>query len=183
MTARASEARLTSARPATARATTARATTARRASAEALRVGVTLERTRTPVAAARLAEAVRDVLLAERVRQAMISVTVLSAPAMARLNRRHLAHGGATDVISFGFAPVPGAGVVGDIYLCPEVARANARAAGCGVREELLRLVVHGTLHVLGWDHPEDATRVSCPMWKRQERLLAALVRTQTARS
>ena len=89
---------------------------------------------------------------------------------MARLNRRHLGHAGATDVISFGFAPTPGGAVVGDIYLCPVVARDNARAAGCGVREELLRLVVHGTLHVLGWDHPVDGARTSSPMWKRQER-------------
>jgi probable rRNA maturation factor len=150
--------------------------------AGALRVGVAHSDAgqggaRAPVAAARLAEAVREVLRAERVASAMISVTLLSARAMARLNQRHLRHAGATDVISFGFAPVPGAGVVGDIYVCPDVARANAAAAGCGVREELLRLVVHGTLHVLGWDHPVDASRTASPMWRRQERLLARVRR------
>jgi probable rRNA maturation factor len=67
--------------------------------------------------------------------------------------------------------------VVGDIYICPDVARANASAARCGVREELLRLVVHGTLHVLGWDHPEDDARVASAMWRRQEKLLAAILR------
>ena len=41
-----------------------------------------------------------------------------------------------------------------------------------GVREELARLVVHGTLHVLGHDHPEDDSRLRSPMWRRQERLL-----------
>jgi probable rRNA maturation factor len=40
------------------------------------------------------------------------------------------------------------------------------------VREELLRLVVHGVLHVLGHDHPEDDARYTSPMWRRQERLL-----------
>ena len=102
---------------------------------------------------------------------------MVSPSAMARLNRRHLGHSGATDVISFGFAPTPHAGVVGDVYLCPDVARANAHAAGCGVREELLRLVVHGTLHVLGWDHPVDRARESSPMWRRQEQLLAGILR------
>ncbi|MBI2408527.1 MAG: rRNA maturation RNase YbeY [Gemmatimonadetes bacterium] len=150
--------------------------------AGALRVGVTRGdagrgAARAPVAAVRLADAVREVLRAERVASAMISVTLLSARAMAQLNQRHLRHAGATDVISFGFAPVPGAGVVGDIYLCPDVVRANATAARCGVREELLRLVVHGTLHVLGWDHPEDASRTASPMWRRQERLLARVRR------
>ncbi|MHB8840071.1 MAG: rRNA maturation RNase YbeY, partial [Gemmatimonadaceae bacterium] len=122
-----------------------------RPAGDALRVGVASEGLRAPIAAHRLADAVRHVLRAERVGQAMISVTLLSPSAMARMNRRHLRHAGATDVISFGFTPVPGAGVVGDIYLCPAVARENAARAGCGVREELLRLAVHGALHVLGW--------------------------------
>jgi ssRNA-specific RNase YbeY (16S rRNA maturation enzyme) len=37
--------------------------------------------------------------------------------------------------------------------------------------------VVHGTLHVLGYDHPEG-TRTSSPMWKRQERLLSRVLRS-----
>ena len=152
-----------------------------RGDAGALRVGVTHDGLRLPVSAVRLGVAVRTVLRAEGVRDAMVSVTLLSRSAMARLNRRHLAHAGATDVISFGFAPVPGAGVVGDIYVCPDVARANARSAGCGVRDELLRLVVHGTLHVLGWDHPVDAAREASPMWRRQERLLATVRRRLAA--
>lgn len=143
----------------------------------ALNVAVSSGGLRAPVAAHRIADAARRVLRAEGVRAAMVSVTLLSRSAMARLNRRHLGPSGATDVIAFGFAPAPGAGVVGDVYLCPEVARANARSAGCGVREELLRLVVHGTLHVLGWDHPEGRTRESSPMWRRQELLLAGILR------
>lgn len=148
-----------------------------RPAAGALSVGVACEGLRTPVAALRIADAVRRVLRAEGVRAALLSVTLVSPSAMARLNRRHLGHAGATDVIAFGFAPTPGAGVVGDVYICPKVARANARMAGCGVREELLRLAVHGTLHVLGWDHPEDRARESSPMWRRQEVLLAGILR------
>lgn len=155
----------------------------RGAPAGALRVGVTNDGARVAVSAAGLAAAARHVLHAEGVRRAMISVTLLSTTAMARLNRRHLEHAGATDVISFGFAPTPGGGVVGDIYICPDVARRNARAEGCGVREELLRLVVHGTLHVLGWDHPADAGRVASPMWTRQERLLAAVMQRRARRA
>lgn len=151
--------------------------------ADARRVGVTLEGPRAPVSASRLAAAVRDVLRAEGVRAAMISVTLVPERTIARLNRRHLAHRGPTDVIAFGFSPSPGAPVVGDIYICPEVARRNARSAGCGVREELLRLAVHGTLHVLGWEHPADAGREESPMWRRQERLLAAVRRREARRT
>lgn len=148
-----------------------------------LRVGVTNDGARAAVSAEGLAAAARHVLRAEGVRDAMLSVTLVTPSAMARLNRHHLGHTGATDVISFGFAPMPGGGVVGDIYICPDVARRNARAERCGVREELLRLVVHGTLHVLGWDHPVDADRAASPMWKRQEQLLAALLRHRARRA
>ena len=45
------------------------------------------------------------------------------------------------------------------------------------MREELTRLVIHGTLHVLGYDHPDAAGREASPMWKRQEQLLARVTR------
>jgi probable rRNA maturation factor len=35
--------------------------------------------------------------------------------------------------------------------------------------------VVHGTLHVLGWDHPDDESRTRSPMWRRQEQYVADL--------
>jgi probable rRNA maturation factor len=43
-------------------------------------------------------------------------------------------------------------------------------------QEELLRLVVHGTLHVLGYDHPLGAARMTSPMWRRQERIVARVI-------
>jgi probable rRNA maturation factor len=75
-------------------------------------------------------------------------------------------------VIAFPFEAVDGSPVVGDVYIAPDAARANARRNGVPVREELARLVVHGTLHVLGHDHP-SVGREASPMWRRQERLLA----------
>ena len=94
------------------------------------------------------------------------------------MNRKHLGHRGATDVISFSFARASkGDAVIGDIYIAPEIARENAAARGVPVREELLRLVVHGTLHVLGHDHPEGPTRERSAMWKRQERIVRRLTR------
>lgn len=96
---------------------------------------------------------------------------------MSRLNNRYLGHHGPTDVISFGLgrAGKPAA-VVGDIYICAEIARENARRQGIPAGEELLRLVVHGTLHVMGNDHPKGAGRITSPMWRRQERILARVL-------
>lgn len=149
----------------------------RRGRAGGIAIDVAVEGTRLAVSRERVREAAAVVLKAEKVRAALLSFAFVDARAMARLNREHLGHAGPTDVISFGFAPSGvGAPVVGDIYICPEVARENARAHGSGVREELLRLVVHGTLHVLGHDHPVDASRTSSAMWKRQERLLARVL-------
>ncbi len=72
--------------------------------------------------------------------------------------------------------------MIGDVYIAPEVARENAAARGVPVREELLRLVVHGTLHVLGYDHPDGPTREQSPMWKRQERIVRRLTARERAR-
>jgi probable rRNA maturation factor len=114
------------------------------------------------------------VLRAEGVRNAMLSVAFISRREIAAINRKHLKRAGATDVISFGFAPSGARGpVIGDVYIAADVARVNARELGVPVREELMRLVVHGALHVLGHDHPAGADRVASPMWRRQESLLA----------
>ena len=64
---------------------------------------------------------------------------------------------------------------VGDIYICSDVARANAKRNKVTTSEELARLVVHGTLHVAGHDHPDDESRTQSKMWKRQERILASI--------
>ncbi len=79
------------------------------------------------------------------------------------MNREFLGHRGATDVITFELEPqrvrAERSAIVGDIYIAPDVARRNARENGVGVRAELTRLVIHGTLHVLGYTHDEgDAT-------------------------
>lgn len=139
-------------------------------------VHVATDGVRIPVARDRIAALAEGVLRRERVRHAALSVAFVTNRRIAALNRAHLGHDGATDVISFGFAPVAsGREVVGDVYIAPAVARRNARAHGGPVREELMRLVVHGVLHVLGHDHPEDDSRYRSEMWKRQERLLHAL--------
>jgi probable rRNA maturation factor len=146
-----------------------------------LDVDVTTNGVRSALGRAAIADVARSTLRAERVRNALLSITLLDKRAMARLNREHLRHRGPTDVISFGFRrAAAGDPVVGDVYIAPDVARENARDAGVPVREEMARLVVHGTLHVLGYDHPEGEDRLRSPMWRRQERLIRrALERTR----
>jgi probable rRNA maturation factor len=122
-------------------------------------------------------EAAVAALRAERVKDAMLSITFVGRAAISELNRRYLGHHGPTDVISFGLGRQGRRGpVVGDIYICPEIARSNAKRQDVSSQEELLRLVVHGTLHTLGYDHPEGATRTNSAMWRKRERILARVV-------
>ncbi len=140
--------------------------------APARSVSVTLDGVRAPVAASRLEDLARAVLQALKVKHALVSVTLISPRAMARLNRRHLDHRGPTDVITFALGADPDGVVLADVYICPDVACTQAREHGVGVREEIARLVVHGMLHVCGWEHPDDDGRTGSPMWRRQEQLL-----------
>lgn len=144
-----------------------------------LHVDVALEGVRIPLARAAAADIATGVLRAERVKDALLSITFVDNRRIAALNRAHLGHAGPTDVISFGFRrEAEGAPVIGDVYIGADVARAAARAHRIPVREELARLVVHGTLHVLGYDHPEGEARLDSAMWARQEKLLARMTRT-----
>ncbi len=117
-----------------------------------------------------VARVVGHVLAQERTR-AMIAVTFLGPGRMQELNARYLDHDEVTDVISFGL-PQPDGSIVGDVFVCRYAAVRHARELGVPVRAELLRLLVHGTLHVLGWDHPAGASRTTSPMWRRQEKYL-----------
>jgi len=149
-------------------------------------IGVSADGVRIPVSQARVAEIARAVLRSERVGAAMISVSFVSNRAIRVLNRQHLRRDRVTDVIAFGFRRAGrGAPIIGDIYIAPDVARASAGENGVSVREELVRLVVHGTLHVLGYEHPETEARTRSAMWRRQERLVARLapIRRRARRS
>ena len=128
---------------------------------------------RLPLSRALVRRVVEAVLKAER-REGLISVTFLGRDSMRRLNAAHKGHDRPTDVLSFPLA-APDGRVVGDVYICPWAARREAQARGIPFREELIRLVVHGTLHALGHDHPEGAERTRSGMWRRQERYVEAL--------
>jgi probable rRNA maturation factor len=141
-----------------------------------INVSVSTNGLRTTLGRTAIADAARAALRAERVSNALVSITMLDRRGIARMNKRHIGHTGPTDVISFGFVrATPADPVIGDVYIAPEVARENAKASGVTVRDELTRLVVHGVLHILGYDHPESDARTRSDMWRRQERIVRRL--------
>jgi len=117
---------------------------------------------------------VGHVLDREQAGSAALTVTFLSTPRMRTINRRALGRDRSTDVIAF--AMHHGDVLVGDVYVCPAAARRSAARHHIPVSEELVRLVVHGTLHALGYDHPDGSTRKQSAMWRKQERYVAQLV-------
>ena len=147
-----------------------------------LAVSVEADRLRSPVASERLVKVAQESLRALKVKHALLSITLVTPRAIAAVNKKHLGHTGPTDVITFALGADPNGVVLADIYICPEVAREQAKRHGVGVREEVARLVVHGVLHACGWEHPDDDSRITSPMWRRQEQLLARFWPTRSAR-
>ncbi len=102
-----------------------------------------------------------------------LSITLVDDVEMTRLNREWLNRDGATDVIAFSLGSADS--LLGDVYIAPETAGRNASRIGVELTEEVLRLVIHGVLHVIGYDHPEGPDRDSSEMYQLQEELLRGL--------
>lgn len=122
------------------------------------------------VSAARVRAAVHAALADQSAPPAAVSVRVTGDAVLRRLNRDFLGHDYATDVLSF---PAAAPGYLGDLALSVPRARAQARAGGHPLLAELQLLLVHGSLHLLGFDH--DTPRRQARMWAAQARILTHL--------
>ncbi|HEX5725822.1 MAG TPA: rRNA maturation RNase YbeY [Longimicrobiaceae bacterium] len=123
------------------------------------------------IAPERIERAVRHVLAAEGMERAEISVALVGDEEISDLNVDYLSHEGPTDVLSFALHEA-GEPPLGDVYLGVDQAARQAGEFAAALDEELLRLAIHGTLHVLGYDHPAGAGRTRSRMFARQEELL-----------
>jgi probable rRNA maturation factor len=96
-----------------------------------------------------------------------LSLSLVDEEEMTRLHERYTGADGPTDVLSFPLEDEDRDGerrLLGDVVICPAVAAGQNH----DLDAELRLLVVHGILHLLGYDHEEDADRDE--MWARQER-------------
>ena len=122
-----------------------------------------------------LHQAVSLVLRSAGLGDGEISLTLLDDDSIRELNRTYLGEDAPTDVISFALHEGDEA-VLGDVYVGYERAAIQAVEAGISVEEELARLSIHGTLHVLGYDHPDTEARSSSEMFVLQEHLVRKLL-------
>jgi probable rRNA maturation factor len=121
-----------------------------------------------PVDEHRLVSLARFVLDRMRIHPlAELSLLLVESEAMEQLHVQWMDEPGPTDVLAFPMDDLrpgrgdedvePQQGLLGDVVLCPEVARAQAREAGHSMEDELYLLCTHGILHLLGYDHDEPA--------------------------
>jgi probable rRNA maturation factor len=104
-----------------------------------------------------------------------ISVLLVGRSASRTLNAQYRGRERATNVLSF---PVPAgaaltSGLLGDLVICPAVLRAEARAQHKSARAHWTHLVVHGVLHLVGYDHEREAEALR--MERREIRVLRRL--------
>ena len=88
-----------------------------------------------------------------------VTIQLISDEAMAQLNETFRKKHGPTDVLSFpanGTRPARGAGYIGDIAISPETARRNARRFSRSLPVEMRILILHGMIHLAGFDHETD---------------------------
>ena len=102
-----------------------------------------------------------------------VDIAIVASRRIAALNRRYLQHAGATDVLSFDLS-VPGGGIIAQVIVCGDVAVRQARARRVGPQRELMLYIVHGLLHVMGYD--DTTPQAAEKMRIRQEELLEAFL-------
>jgi probable rRNA maturation factor len=108
---------------------------------------------------ARMRQVVRAVLEGEGIGEAEISLAFVDNPTIHRLNRQFLQHDEPTDVLTFPLSDPTAGKLVGELVLGVEVAKAEAAARGHDVQAELTLYVIHGLLHLCGYDDktPDEA--------------------------
>lgn len=107
----------------------------------------------------------------EKKQNRSVSVLVTNNRQIRMINKRYLSHDYATDVISFGLDE---SDCLGDLAVSAQMARGVAAELGISFKEELARYLVHGTLHLLGYDDKNSKDKKK--MHTRQEKILRLIL-------
>ena len=134
-------------------------------------VAITSTQAAVRVPRKRIAAAVARLARREGARLTHVDVAVVTGREMAALNRRYLGHLGATDVLSFDMSDELSNGLVAQVVVCGDLAARQGPRHGHNGQRELLLYVIHGLLHLMGYD--DGAPRAAKRMHAREEALLA----------
>lgn len=120
-----------------------------------LRVKVAVPQEAVPIDRGRMREAARTVLEGEGISEAEVSLAFVDNATIHRLNQRYLGHDEPTDVLSFPLSE--GKKLAGELVIGAEVAQEQAAERGHDVQAELALYVIHGLLHLCGYDDKTPA--------------------------
>lgn len=129
-----------------------------------------------PIDEASLEKAAAATLQAEGISTAQISLAVVDSATMRSLNKQHLQHDYDTDVLSFLLEEAiqpSGRAIDGEVIVSPTIALKQASRFDWSVADELCLYVVHGTLHLCGYDDATDQLRAT--MRDREIAILGSL--------
>ena len=122
-----------------------------------------------PIPRLLLRRLIKDVLSAENIAAAHIELAFVDDATIHRVNRDHLKHDYPTDVITFPYS-TPGERLEGELVISTDHAIANAASFGHSAERELFLYVIHGLLHLVGYDDHDPAKKKK--MHRRQIELL-----------
>jgi probable rRNA maturation factor len=123
------------------------------------KISIAVPQESVPIDRGRMREAARAVLEGEGVRDYEISLAFVDNATIHQLNKRYLQHDEPTDVLSFPLSDPGSKKLHGELVLGAEVARDEAARRGHDVQAELALYVIHGLLHLCGYEDHEDADR------------------------
>ena len=107
-----------------------------------------------------------------------LTIVITGADALRELNQRHRQINSATDVLAFSAPTLPdeigqASEYLGDVLIAHDYVAAQAETRGTNLKNTLCLLVIHGTLHLLGYEH--DTPAACDRMWAAQEAALKCL--------
>ncbi|MCG6974212.1 MAG: rRNA maturation RNase YbeY [Desulfobacterales bacterium] len=113
-----------------------------------------------PMAMTKIQQKARDILNVLECHDAELSVLIVDDPQIATLNQKYLHRSGPTNVIAFPMHtdvfPNINPGLLGDVVISIETAAREGERIGIGMEERVVQLLVHGILHLIGYDHEKS---------------------------
>jgi probable rRNA maturation factor len=132
-----------------------------------MRIAIASPQEIVPLDRSRLRQVARAVLEGEGVQEAEVSLALVDNPSIHQLNLRYLQHDEPTDVLSFPLSEPNAARLAGELVISAEMASAQAASRGHEVQAELALYVIHGLLHLCGYD---DQTENQAQEMRQRER-------------
>lgn len=125
-----------------------------------------------PLKSSRVEKLAHRILHSEGASNTDINIVLVDDPYIERLNRQFLHTVGPTDVLAFPLG-TEGGRIEGEVYISVDTAERQAREYGVALEAELLRLVAHGLLHLLGYE--DQTAEQKETMTRREDEYLAWL--------